>query len=315
MGRYSADNPPYGAVFAYYLPEDLQTEKDKRQKAESEQAKEGGDNPYPSWDQLRREDREEAPSITLTVRDSSGNVIQRINAPAGKGFHRIAWNMRYPAPDPINLKPDTDRAPWESPPKGPLALPGEYSVSMSKRVNGELAEISSAQSFTLKPLFEGGLVTDDRRALFDFQMQSNDLYRAISGANGARDEIQVRIDHLLKAVENTASATESQAQSLRSLNTRMQNLKVTFSGDGAISSRAEKVPMSLTGRINTIVGGHWDSQSSVTGNYRDSYAIADQQFRQALAELKSIATDLSELEAALEAEGAPWTPGRIPNWP
>ncbi len=315
VGRYSADNPPYGAVFAYYLPKDLQTEKDKRQKAESEQAKEGGDNPYPSWDQLRREDREEAPSITLTVRDSSGNVIQRINAPAGKGFHRIAWNMRYPAPDPINLKPDTDRAPWESPPKGPMALPGEYSVSMSKRVNGELAEISSAQSFILKPLFEGGLVTDDRQALFDFQMQSNDLYRAISGANRARGEIQVRIDHLLKAVENTASATESQAQSLRSLNTRMQNLKVTFSGDGAISSRAEKVPMSLTGRINTIVGGHWDSQSSVTGNYRDSYAIADQQFRQALAELKSIATDLSELEAALEAEGAPWTPGRIPNWP
>ena len=95
----------------------------------------------------------------------------------------------------------------------------------------------------------------------------------------------------------------------------MQELAVTFSGDSAISSRAEKVPMSLTGRIGSIVGGHWDSQSAVTGNYRDSYAIADRQFRQALGELKSIAADLAVLEAALEAEGAPWTPGRIPNWP
>ena len=73
--------------------------------------------------------------------------------------------------------------------------------------------------------------------------------------------------------------------------------------------------MSLNSRINSIVGGHWDSQSSVTGNYRNSYAIAEQQFGQALAELKGIAADLAKLEAELEAEGAPWTPGRIPDWP
>jgi photosystem II stability/assembly factor-like uncharacterized protein len=315
VGRYSADNPPYGAVFAYYLPEDLQSLKDKRHTAEKAQAKEGEDSPYPSWQQLRREDREEAPSITLTVRDQAGNVIQRLAAPAGKGFHRVAWNMRYPAPDPVNLSPKTDFAPWESPPQGPMALPGNYSVSMSKRVAGELVEIAPAQTFALKPLFEGGLVTDDRQALLDFQMQSNDLYRAISGANGARDEIQARIDHLLKAAQDTPSSSEAQAQALRSLNTRMQVLKVSFSGDSTISSRAEAVPMSISGRINSIVGGHWDSQSAVTGNYRDSYTIADQQFRQALLELKSIAADLSRVEAELQAEGAPWTPGRMPEWP
>ena len=315
VGRYTADNPPYGAVFAYYLPEDLQSQKDQRRKSEQERAKGGGDNPYPSWNQLRREDREEAPSITFTVRDASGNVIQRIDAPAGKGFHRIAWNMRYPAPDPVDLKPDTNFAPWESPPQGPMALPGNYSVSMSKRVNGELTEISSAQTFALKPLFEGGLVTDDRQALLDFEMQSSDLYRAIMGANKARGEIQGRIDHLLKAATDTPSSNEAQAQSLRLLNTRLQDLKIRFSGDSTISSRAAPVPMSITGRIRTIVGGHWDSQSAVTDNYRDSYAIADQQFRQALVELKAIAADLAEVEAALQAEGAPWTPGRIPDWP
>lgn len=315
VGRYTADNPPYGAVFAYYLPEDLQSMKDKRREIEKERAKKGEDNPYPSWEQLRREDREEAPSITLTVRDEAGNVIQRLSAPAGKGFHRVAWNMRYPAPDPVELKPKTDLAPWESPSQGPMALPGNYSVSMSKRVKGELVEIASAQTFALKPLYEGGLVTDNRQALLDFQMQSNDLYRAITGANEARSEIQSRIDHLLKAVEVTPASDETRAQALRSLNSRMQDLKVRFSGDTTISSRAEAVPMSLNSRINSIVGGHWDSQSAVTGNYRDSLAIADQQFRQALTELKAIAADLAKVEAELEAEGAPWTPGRIPDWP
>jgi hypothetical protein len=34
-----------------------------------------------------------------------------------------------------------------------------------------------------------------------------------------------------------------------------------------------------------------------------------------LAELRVIATDLAAAEAELEALGAPWTPGRIPDWP
>lgn len=314
-GRYTADNPPYGAVFAYYLPEGLQSMKDKRHKVEKEQAKDGGDNPYPSWDQLRREDREEAPSITLTVRDESGNIMQRISGPASKGFHRVAWNMRYPAPDPVNLNPKTDYAPWQGPPKGPMALPGRYSVTLSKRVEGQLVEIAEAQSFILKPLFEGGLVTDDRKALLDFQMQSNDLYRAIAGANKARGELQGRVDHLLKAATDSPASSEAQAQALRAINTRLMDLKVKFNGDSTISGRAEKVPMSITARINTIVGGHWDSQSGVTGNYRNSLGIVDQQFRQALGDLKAIAADLALVEAELQAGGAPWTPGRIPDWP
>jgi hypothetical protein len=36
--------------------------------------------------------------------------------------------------------------------------------------------------------------------------------------------------------------------------------------------------MSITNRINNIVGGHWDSQSAVTDDFRDSYVIAEQQY-------------------------------------
>ncbi len=314
-GRYTADNPPYGAVFAYYLPSDFQTIKEQRREVEKERAAEGDDNPYPSWGQLRREDREEAPSMTLTVRDSEGKVVQRIDGPAEKGFHRVAWDMRYPAPDPINLEASTDLAPWESPPQGPMALPGNYSVTLSKRVEGELVDISGSQSFALKPLYSGGLVAENRQAVLDFQMQTAELYRAVTGANKAADEIQNRMDHLVAAVEATPAASEAQAQAVRTLNTRMQDLQVKLNGDSAVANRAEPVPMSLTTRIGNIVGGSWGSQSPVTGNYRDSYAIAAQQFPEILEELKSISTDLSRLEDELQAEGAPWTPGRLPDWP
>ena len=312
--RYAADNPPYGAVFSYYLAEDLQSLKEQRRKEETERAEKGEDNPYPSWDQLRREDREEAPSVTLTISDSAGNVISRINGPAGKGFHRVAWDMRYPAPDPVDLDPRTDFAPWEGVPQGPMLVPGSYSVTLSKRVEGALEEISGPQTFKLKALYSGGLVAENREAVLQFEQQTAELYRAVMGANRAAGEIEDRIAHLVAAVTDTPSATEQQAQAVRALNTRMQDLQVRLSGDDTVSSRAEPVPLSLTNRVATIAGGSWGSQSAVTGNYRASFDVAAAEFPAILSEMESISTDLERLESELEAAGAPWTPARLPQW-
>ena len=253
--------------------------------------------------------------MTLTVRDSKGKVVQRIDGPADECFHNVAWDMRYPAPDPINLEESTDLAPWESPPRGPMALPGTYTVTLSKRVEGELMDITGSQSFTLKPLYSGGLVAENRQDVLNFQMQTAELYRAVTGANEAAGEMQNRIDHLVAAVAATPAASEEQAQVVRILNARMQDLQVKLNGDSAVSNRAEPVPMSITTRVGNIVDGSWNSQAAVTGNYRDSYAIAAQQFPELLEELKSIFADLSRLEQELQSEGAPWTPGRIPDWP
>jgi photosystem II stability/assembly factor-like uncharacterized protein len=314
-GRYTADNPPYGAVFSYYLPEALQSMKEKRRAEEKERQKEGGDNPYPSWDQLRREDNEEAPSITLTVRDEAGNVVRRVNGPVKKGYHRVAWDMRYPAPDPVNLSPRTDFAPWQSPPQGPLATPGNYSVSMSQRLDGVSSEIGEPQTFALKSLYEGGLVTSDHQGLLEFEMQSGALYRAVTGADSAADEIQSRINHLLKAVNETPASSEDQAQALRELNARMAAFQIKLNGDRSVASRFEPVPLSINDRIGTILYASWNSQSAPTGNHRDSYAIAEAEFREALVDLKAISADLATVEAGLQNAGAPWTPGRIPEWP
>mgnify|MGYP001815595296 FL=1 len=312
-GRYVAENPPHGAVFSYYLAEELQSLKDRRRSEEKKRAEKGEDNPYPSWDELRREDREEAPSVTLTVRDARGNVVQRIKGPAGKGFHRVAWNMRYPAPDPVDLDPPATRAPWEGEPQGPMVLPGTYSVTLSQRLEGQLSDFG-VREFVLKPLYSGGLVAEDRASVLEFQAKTAELLRAVMGANRAAAEIETRIKHLLQAVEDTPGATEQQAIAVRALNARMQDLQQQLGGDRTVSSRAEPVPMSLTARVRVIAGGSWESQSAVTGNYRDSFEIAASQFPEVLADLKAIAADLATLEAELEAEGAPWTPARVPDW-
>ena len=43
--------------------------------------------------------------------------------------------------------------------------------------------------------------------------------------------------------------------------------------------------------------------------------VAALEFQQALGSLRSlIEGDLAKLEKAMESAGAPWTPGRIPEW-
>ncbi len=312
IGRYSADNPPYGAAISYYLANDILSLKEQRRKLEGERAGKGEDTPYPGWDRLRREDREESPAVILTVRDPAGNIIRRLQGPATKGFHRVAWDLRYPAPEPINLTP-VEPLPWEAPPAGVLAVAGSYQVTLSKRVEGQLIDLAGPRSFALKPLFSGGLVGADQDARLRFELEVAELYRAVSGADRAAGELQIRLDHLMKALDETAGDMESLAQQARELNRSLQQLRVSLNGDTTRSSRSELAPLSISARINFILGGSWNSQTAVTPNYRDSLAVASADFNTVLAAVKKLAADTSALEASVEAVKAPWTPGRIPH--
>jgi hypothetical protein len=57
------------------------------------------------------------------------------------------------------------------------------------------------------------------------------------------------------------------------------------------------------------------SISRPTQTQQNQYAAAASDFESVLAQLRQlIDVDLARLEKQLEAAGAPWTPGRIPEW-
>ena len=68
--EYRAENPPYGAVFTYHFGGDMTTLQAERKKREKELNKENKDIPFPGWDALEAERRQESPKIWLTVKDS-----------------------------------------------------------------------------------------------------------------------------------------------------------------------------------------------------------------------------------------------------
>ena len=79
---YTAENPPFGATFTYYLKDELKTRKARRQEAEKDAAKKNMVMTLPRLSDLSAEEEEEAPAIILTVSDSSGRVVRRLTGPS-----------------------------------------------------------------------------------------------------------------------------------------------------------------------------------------------------------------------------------------
>jgi photosystem II stability/assembly factor-like uncharacterized protein len=312
---YAADNPPFGAVFTYYLKEELKTRKKLRQEAEKTATKKGEPIHYPTPEELRAEDREEPPAILLIVKDATGHVVREITGPTKAGFQRVAWGLRLPPVDPVSLA-EKEQDQFSLPPMGPLAVPGRYTVSLAQRVDGQLTSLAAEQPFEATAIGTTTLSEMDRTALLAFQADVAGLQRAVLGAVEAAKQTQVRIDHLKKALLDTPAADPRLGDDLRSQEARLAELRRVLEGDRALARRNEPVPPSIAERVGGIVESQWLSTSAPTATNREQLGVAGQAFKPVLEELRQISeTDLRALEDQLERAGAPWTPGRVPRWP
>jgi photosystem II stability/assembly factor-like uncharacterized protein len=311
---YAADNPPYGATFTYYLKEKLKTKKETRQAAEKEAAKKNQTLPYPTHDQLRAEAEAPAPEVYLMVYDEAGAPVRRVDAALADGFHRVSWDLRYFAPQLEDGDSDNDGSFAPAATQGPLVMPGKYSVRLFKRVDGAVTELGSAQSFTVVADGASGVNPTDRAALEDFQRKVSRLYRATSGAINSANEVQGRMKGIRKALADTPGA-EALAAEADSIQQRNNEILRALRGDVAIAAHSENVPSSINDRVSGIMEGERFAIARPTQTHLDAYSIAADEFSQQLAKLRSlIQVDVAKLEKDMEAAGAPWTPGRVPEW-
>ncbi len=306
-GFFTAPNPPFGATFTYYLKESLKTRKSQRQEKERDLARAGKDVAYPAWDDLRAEDREEEPAIVMTVRDSSGNAVRRMRVASSQGIHRATWDFRYPGYGPTQMRGDGF---------GPLAIPGQYTVSLDKYQDGQLTELVSPTPFEVETLGFSSLPPADRAASLAFQQQTGELQRAVLGAYEAAQAASEQLQYMKRAIEATPQVDQKLQQEARALELRLLDLRQKFTGDPTLPDRQEPGGPGILDRLRTVVFGHWTVTTGATQTHRRSYEIAAEQFEAVLSDLRqAVERDLVALGNKLEAAGAPWTPGRkIPNW-
>ena len=311
---YTADNPPYGAVFTAYLKEKLKTKKEKRQEAEKEAAKKNQTLPYPTNDQLRTEAEEAKPQVYFVVYDESGAPIRRVEGSIESGFQRTAWDLRYPA---ASLREHTEEG-EDFPPagaKGPLVISGNYSVRMFQDVDGAVTELGKAQKFNVVAEGTASLSAADRAAQEEFQRKVARLYRAVSGAVHTAEDVETRLKAIRAALRETPAAEKQLDAAADSIERRNREILRAVRGDVEMQKRNEPVPSSIDDRVNAIMEGERFALTKPTQTHIDDYNIAAGEFAEQLGKLHVLVeTDLAKLEKDMEAAGAPWTPGRVPEW-
>jgi len=301
---FVADNPPFGAVLTYYLRDGLKTLKQQRREKERTIEKERGDTPYPAWDEIRAEDREDKPSVFVEIKDQAGAVVHRLEGPEGKGLHRISWNLRLPSPALVDMGP---KSPWYEERVGPLVIPGAFTATLYKRQGGELAALGT-QSFKVKRLEHSPEHSGSPEQVLAFQKETVALSQSVAAAEKIFEDFGDRVAHLKLSLIRTTADVESLQQRVGMIESSLDEVKVSLLGDKSKTSRNEAAAWSVSQRVMRLFW-HWKSQFDVPGTYKRSLDIARQEFESVRADLEAIGTALDELEADADAIGVPWTPG------
>jgi len=311
---YTADNPPFGATVTWYLKEAVKTRKEKRQEAEKEAEKQKAPVAWPNSADIRAEDEEEAPAIIVTISDANDRVVRRLTGPVTAGIQRVTWDLRYPAAN-LSAPPPPDADSDFEPPAGSLVMPGTYKASIAKRVDGVLTPLGQSQDFHVVVDGQDTMPSADRSALVEFQQKAIRLQRAVSGATQAANALKPRLTAIKRAITETPSLTQKLQDDAASLDKRTNEIIRVLSGDNASRQRNINTPPSINERVGYVVGAQRMSTARPTQTQVNQYNAAAQDFEGVLNQLRQlIEVDLSRLEKQLEAAGAPWTPGRIPEW-
>ncbi len=310
---FSAPNPPHGAVFSYYLRDAAETAREARRKRDKQAREAGEDVDFPGWETLRDEDLESKPRAVLTVRDAGGAVVRRLDGPADAGMHRVTWDLHHPSVDPIEIEPPGELPPWASPPRGPLAVPGRYTVELARFDGDRLTALGEPQEFSIEPLDNQSLPAAEPAEALSFARRTADLHRRLQAAEAELEAAGEKLDYLEKAIFETPAAPTGLLTRIRAAERRIAELEAELSGDAIRSRLREPRQPSITGRVGSIVYGHWGNRSGPTATHRRELEVAAEAWARLAPGLRElIERELPEIERALEEAGAPWTPGRRP---
>src|ERR1019366_1161068 len=268
--HFTAANPPLGAQITYLLKEALTTKRAARQRRDRAAFEKGETPPYPTPEQLRAEAGEEAPAIVISIADSTGKAIRRMDAPAGRGVQRVTWDLRAqgtalpPAPVAAIGVPsgpggrgggrggagggaggggDEEMFAGRGG-AGALVVPGKYTVSFAKRVEGVVTPLPGTQ--TVEVVAEGPATKEDRAAMAEFQEKLGRLQKALTAATQTATEAGTRLSAIRRAIDATPSLPYQLREETLKLERQLDQIEIALNGDRVWRATNEGVPASIS---------------------------------------------------------------------
>lgn len=224
---FKAENPPFGTVFTYYLKDSYKSLEDQRQERE-EKLDKNEDVPFPGWDSLEAEIREEEPKVVITIENENGNVVNRIEGPTSEGFHRINWELNHSSKDMVEFEESGDL--FED---GFMATPGTYTATLSKIVRGKVTQLSEPVTFEVVPLRDGALEGASNEEFAEFRENLETFQQNLTKATNTLQHQITKINSLQRALYRADQQAPDLVSRLNEARLRLQELNEQMNGSEA----------------------------------------------------------------------------------
>jgi len=308
---YAADNPPYGATFTYYLKEGISSLKEERRKQEEKLEKEKVDIPFPGWDTLDAEKSEDQPRLLLTIRDSLGNIVNRVPVQPEKGIHRVSWDLRYASRRAIELEEIPDEVPARS--NGFLVTPGIYSVELSRFSRGKMAPMADQQTFEVKPLRKGALPGASTAETEQFRKEVEAFQQDVQATSMIFNRGMKKIHAMKQAFFRMDRQPSGMLERIYEAEEAFRELDTQLHGSPSKAEVGEKNPPTPGTRLSVCMRG-LSTTYGPADLHKKSLEIGKRELvplREKLGKLTGQV--LPQLEEELRQAGAPWIEGEDLN--
>ncbi|WP_347925970.1 glycosyl hydrolase [Pontimicrobium sp. SW4] len=298
--EYSAKNPPFGAIFTYYMSNKVKSLKDERK------AREKTNTDFPSWDAIETENRQQGPHILLIIKDANGNVVNTVEGTNRKGFNRVNWSLTYPNKGGERLQSRGSGFGGG----GVMATPGDYTLTIVKRVDGINTVLEGPKSFKVVPMYDGALKRKSYAEMSAFRNEAFAFQQDLTATNVALSRSIQTIDAMERALNKAEKPNDDLFKRINDARIVLLDIDKELNGDdtkGEIGERSN--PRASEG--NSL---GWRASGNTYGPTDEHQAMLKRvksQLEKVKAKLKTVLNNtLPEIERDLKATGAPWIEGQ-----
>ncbi len=300
---YAADNPPYGAVFNYYLSDADKSMVDSRKENEKKLKKAKKDIPFPGWDALENEKNQAKPIAILVVKNSDNKVVARVNGPLKKGFQQVSWDLTQSLKTTLTMGKEIEN-PWFR--REATVDPGNYTATLFKSVDGAVTQLGTPQQFIIERIRVNALKNPNADKIASYKHDLLAFASKVDLNMHNFEKVSKKVKAFDKALKYTKAAPGALENEVMKLQQTMNSLNVALFGNSAKAEVGEKDDPTVSDRLMIAQRGFFGNSYGPTKMQMESFELAKQQYAGLEAKLrKFLDTDVPRVEKLLQNAGAP----------
>ena len=245
--KYYAKNPAYGAVFTFYMSDEILTKKQNRLKVEKDLEKTNSDIPFPGWEELDEELNEKSPLTIIEIYDSENSFVERLTFPYKKGFNRVSWDLSKK----IRTHVSSGSSRFYSP--SIRVSPGKYSFNVYTFYDGQVNKIGS-KFFDVERIRSGVLDNPNKDKIEEYVIEIENTYNDFSVINSKFNKIKETNKSILTLISRTKDY-QSFVDLYNSIQNNINKIDVFISGNKSKKDVREKDIETISDRLSVAVRG------------------------------------------------------------